>query len=129
LLATVFQVFNVCWAAAMSAGTPVSVFMAISQSSCVFVLGLSYCLLAERLTPTKLVSVAICVAGVVVVSMQQQNQDAHSATIIGLLWSFGYTGLNAVYMLLWGVKVGKKVAKSRDEDITLIILGKASVHD
>jgi hypothetical protein len=58
-LATVFQLFNVCWAASMSAGTPVSVFMAISQSSCVPVLVLSYryCFLHEKLTFMKLLAV------------------------------------------------------------------------
>jgi len=120
LLGVVYQMFNVCWAAAVP-HTTVSVFLAISQSACVPVLLFSWCFLRERIGAVKALSVLSCVGGVVVVSLHQTEKKGNG-NIVGLIWTFCFTILYAAYMLLWAVKVGKRV-QSTGQDCTLFIVG------
>ena len=116
-----YQLFNSCWALAVG-HTDVSVFMAISQSACVPVFALSVCFLHEAVTPAKLAAVTICTAGVVLVSWRQsQLHKESSEALAGLIYSFAYMCLYAVYVLLWGAKIGARIT-SGTPDITVAVL-------
>eukprot|EP00756_Hemistasia_phaeocysticola_P045139 Hpha_TRINITY_DN18905_c0_g1::TRINITY_DN18905_c0_g1_i1::g.17669::m.17669 len=99
--------YNVLWAAAMDY-TSVGVFYSISQSYCVIVFGLSVCLLGERVTALKVLSVLLCVGGVLFIafSPEQGDKTSSSGHLEGVLLTLGFTVGQAVFTVLWGRYVG-----------------------
>ena len=95
--------FNVFWSAALP-NTSVTVFMAISQCSCVIVLLISAVFLKESITPRKLSAVAVCLGGVALVCLTQRG-GSNGTTVMGLLWTCLCTIGQAVYNVLWGQKL------------------------
>jgi drug/metabolite transporter (DMT)-like permease len=92
--------YNVFWAAAINV-TSVSIFYALTQSSCVVVFLLSIKLLGEEVTVGKIGSLVLCVAGVLVVSLQMSHTNTDSTstttTAFGLAMTLICTVLQSVY--------------------------------
>ena len=98
--------------------------MAISQSACVPIFVVSIFFLNENVTLPKLLAISICIAGVVVVSVQPEEEGSGehpSTTTSGLFWSFGYLGLCSAYMVLWGETVSWRTVVGK-QDLTLLML-------
>lgn len=95
--------FNCMWTLALP-HTSVSVFSAISQSSCVFVFGFSACLLGEQPTFGKGASVCICIVGVLLVAVYGSPTGGQGNSFIGVLYSVLFTlglGLYSVLYKKW----------------------------
>ena len=79
------------------------------------------------MTRVKLLAILICTSGVVVVSLHhseadESSGDASHSSDLGLVWAFGYLGLYATFMLLWGARVGRRF-EAGGRDVTLLMLG------
>lgn len=97
--------YNIFWSAAMTAAS-VTVFTSISQSACVIVMVLSVIFLKERITAGKLVSLLVCMGGVVLVSLGSSGSSSDKTTALGLFFTVLCTVFNAVYCVEWGRKMG-----------------------
>eukprot|EP01065_Artemidia_motanka_P030406 TRINITY_DN36423_c0_g1_i1.p1 TRINITY_DN36423_c0_g1~~TRINITY_DN36423_c0_g1_i1.p1 ORF type:complete len:393 (+),score=58.30 TRINITY_DN36423_c0_g1_i1:55-1233(+) len=99
---SVLYKYNVFWAAAMSI-TSVGVFYAISQSYCVVVFALSVIWLGEAVTALKVVSVVLCVAGVIMISVApDETKESNQTHVTGILLTLGFAVGQAVFTVLWG---------------------------
>eukprot|EP01062_Namystynia_karyoxenos_P070073 TRINITY_DN6545_c0_g1_i1.p1 TRINITY_DN6545_c0_g1~~TRINITY_DN6545_c0_g1_i1.p1 ORF type:complete len:440 (+),score=133.57 TRINITY_DN6545_c0_g1_i1:109-1320(+) len=104
LLAILYK-YNIFWAAAMSL-TSVGIFYSIAQSYCVIVFLLSVALLGEKVTPYKIVSVCLCVCGVVMISMAPGTGSSTETKFLGIVYTLIFTLGSAVYSVLWGHLLG-----------------------
>jgi solute carrier family 35 protein F3/4 len=129
VLAVWCQLFNICWAVAVSK-TTVAVFMAINMSACVPIFALSVIFLGESVTAPKIACVACCLGGVVLVSVRTAQLKPTGEDASGLFWSFGYLALFSIYMLVWGAKVTARVKPGVPDRTTLpmiVLLGFATL--
>jgi drug/metabolite transporter (DMT)-like permease len=120
--------YNVFWAGAIPV-TSVSIFYALTQSSCVVVFLLSVKMLNEEVTVGKIVSLVLCIAGVLVVSLQMKNTDSKSTTTtpFGLALTLTCTVGQSIYYVLYKrqMQVCGKAAKggSASQLGALLVLG------
>jgi len=83
--------------------TTIGVNTAIYQSSCIFIYIFSIILLKEKITLGKILSVIICVVGVVLVTVFGQNSTGtQQNTVVGFIWVLASTLVYSLAETLYG---------------------------
>jgi len=82
--------------------TSVSANTAIYQSSCIFIYILSIFMLKEKVTLGKVLSVLVCVSGVVVVTLYSSQGDGNTNTLLGFIWVLASTVVYSLAETLYG---------------------------